>query len=96
MHLDHVARGAGIRRDDRRFAPRDAIEQRRLAGIGRPGDRHHQAVAQPFAAAARRRARRRSRLRSWPRDGQRRPDQILRHIGLVGEIDRALRSTPAP
>ncbi len=52
MHLDHVARGAGIGRDDRRLAPGDPVEQRRLAGIGRTGDRHHQAVAQSLAAAA--------------------------------------------
>src|SRR5262245_14317145 len=27
MHLEHVARGSGKRRDDRRLAPRQAIEQ---------------------------------------------------------------------
>ena len=51
MHFDHVARRAGGLRDDRRLAPREQIEQRRLAGIGRPDDRDGQAVAQPLAAA---------------------------------------------
>ena len=49
MHLDHVARGAGGGRHDRGLAPRDAIEQRRLAGIGGAGDHHPKPVAQPFA-----------------------------------------------
>ena len=54
MHLDHVARRAGVGRHDRGLAPRQAIEQARLAGIRRarrsqqPGPR----------AAARRDARR--------------------------------------
>jgi hypothetical protein len=52
MHLDHVARGAGIRRHDRRLALGDPIEQRGFAGIGWAGDGDHQTLAQAFAALA--------------------------------------------
>ena len=51
-HLDDVARRAGDRRGDRGLPPCDAVEQARLAGIGRTDDRHRDAVAQPLAAAA--------------------------------------------
>ena len=54
LHLDDVARGAGMRRDDRGLAPREVIQQRRLAGIRRTGDRDHQPFAQPFTPPLRR------------------------------------------
>ena len=57
-----------------------------LPAFGGPRDRHHQTVAQPFATRG-----------AGQRFGdlvaqalhnlQRRSDQVLRHIGLVGEID---------
>ncbi len=50
--LDDVARRAGDRRGDRGLAPRDAVQQTRLAGVGRADDRDHDAVAQPLAAPA--------------------------------------------
>ena len=49
LHLDHVARRAGMRRDDRDLAARELIDQRRLADIRRARDRDHQAVAQTFS-----------------------------------------------
>ena len=69
MHLDHVAGGAGEGRDDRGFAPRDAIEQRRLAGIRRTRDRDHDAFAQTLAARGigQRVRRSRSAARARPR-----------------------------
>ena len=48
--LDHVARRAGDRRGDRRLAPRELVQQARLAGVRRPDDRDRDAVAQPLAA----------------------------------------------
>ena len=50
MHLDHVARRPRHRRHDGDLALGDPVEQRRLAGVRRPGNRHHQPVAQPLAA----------------------------------------------
>ena len=35
LDLDHVARGAGVRRHDRDFPPRQLVDQRRLADIRR-------------------------------------------------------------
>ena len=49
--LQHVARGSRRGRHDRHVAPGQRIDQRRFADIRRPGDREHQAVAQPLAAA---------------------------------------------
>ena len=89
MHLDHVPRRPRERRHDRHLPLGDAIEQRRLAGVRRPGNRHHQAVAQPLAPA---RARQRfgDLVAEFARNRQRRPDQILRHVRLVGKIDARL------
>ena len=42
LDLDNVARGAGVRRDDRHLPPRQRIHQRRLAHIRRACDRNHQ------------------------------------------------------
>ena len=86
MHLDDVACGARPGRDDRRLAPGDPVEQRRLAGVGRTGDGHHQPVTQPLAAAAV--GQRRADLGfQVAGDRQRRCQQIVRHVGLVGKID---------
>ena len=65
------------------------LSKRRLAGVRRPGDRHHQAVAQSLAARG---AGQRFRdLVAQARAAiQRRRHQILRHIGLVGKIDPRL------
>src|SRR5215831_16712834 len=52
MDLDHIARGAGERRNDRCLAPRQPVQQCRLAGIRRPGNGNDETVAQPLAAAA--------------------------------------------
>ena len=54
LHLDDVARGAGMRRDDRDLAPRELIHQRRLADIRRTRDGDHEPVAQAFSSALRR------------------------------------------
>ena len=54
LHLDDVARGAGMRRDDRDLAPRQLIHQRRFADIRRSGDRDHQPIAQALAPPLRR------------------------------------------
>ena len=85
MDLDHVARGAGIRRHDRRLAPRQPIEQCRFSRIGRP------AMATTRPSRNVRRGRRRPILlqsRCAIAAQHKAPaDQILRHIGLVGKID---------
>ena len=52
MHLDDIAGGPGIGRDDGRLAPSEPIEQRRFPGIRRPRYRDDEAVAQTLAAAA--------------------------------------------
>ena len=102
MHLDHVARRAGERRDDRRFAARDPVEQRGLAGIGRPRDRDHQTFAQPFAARGVGRALRRFLFAATSQRLERLRGDIARDIGLVGEIDAGFGErlrfdqTPAP
>src|SRR5262245_22999416 len=49
MHLEHIPRGSGKRRDDRRLAPRQTIEQCRFARVRRPRDGNAQALAQPLA-----------------------------------------------
>ena len=89
MHLDHVAGGAGDRRHDRGLTLRNAIEQRRLAGIGRPGDHHPQALAQALAArgAGKRRV---DLVGQRPSERERAVDEILRHVAFVGKIDRGL------
>ena len=51
LHLDHVSGGAGDRRNDRRLALDQAIEQARLARIGRADHRDLDALAQSLAAA---------------------------------------------
>ena len=86
LHLDDVARGAGMRRYDRDLAPRQLIHQGRLADIRRTGNRNHEAVAQAFTLALCRKdffdfAQERFDLR------QRRRDQFRGHIALVGKID---------
>ena len=48
---DHVARGAGDRRDDRQLGAGQRIEQRALAGVGLAGDHHLDAFAQQRALA---------------------------------------------
>ena len=45
VHLDHVARGAGLFAHDRNIALGQRIQQTRLARIGRPGDDDSHAVA---------------------------------------------------
>ena len=50
MHLDHVARRAGGLRHDGGVAPRQKVEQRGFAGIGRADDGDAQPLAQPRAA----------------------------------------------
>ena len=50
--FDHVPRGARPRRDDRRLPADQRVQEGRLAGIGRPEDRHHEPLAQAFAPAA--------------------------------------------
>ena len=89
MHLDDVTGGPGMRRDDRRFAFRQQVEQRRLAGIRRPGDGHHQPLADALAAMAV--GQRRPDLGGqFAHHIQSRSDQLFRHVGLVGKIDTGL------
>ena len=86
MHLDHVAGRAGVGRHDRRLPPRDAIEQRRLTRVWRPGDRHHKPLAQPFAAMAVGQCATDLRI-ELARNRDRRRQQIFRHVPLVRKID---------
>ncbi len=89
MHLDHVARGPRMGRDDRGLAPRQPIEQARFAGIRRPGDRHHQPLPQPLAAmfVAQRFL---NLFKQFPRSMKCGRNQVLRDIRLVGKIDPRL------
>ena len=86
LHLDHIARGASMRRHDRHLAPRQCIHQRRLADIRRAGNRNNEPFAQTFTSRRCRKgflnlvAQRRN-LR------QRRRHQFFRHIAFVGKID---------
>ncbi len=89
MNFDHVARGAGMQRHDRSLAPRQAIEQRRLAGVRRAGNRNRQAFAQAFTLC--RCAKGFFDFGFQRRDlAQRRCDKLRRHVTLVGEIDPRL------
>ena len=51
MDLDDIACGPRLLRHDCRVAPRERIEQRRLADVGRSGDDDAEAVAEAFASA---------------------------------------------
>ena len=101
MHLDHVARGPRIRRDDRRFATREPIKERRFPGIGRAGNGDHEAVAQALAARAVG-ERRGDFAAQLLRSMKRRADEIFGHIGLIGKVDpgfdqrQRLDDLPAP
>ena len=86
LHLDDVARGAGMRRDDRHVTARQQIDQRRLADIRRASNRHHEAVTQTFTLALCRKHF--FDLRQQRFDlCERRRDQLRRHIAFVREID---------
>ena len=50
MHLDHVARGPRLLRNDGHVALGEGVQETRLAGIGRTGDHDVEAVAQTLAA----------------------------------------------
>ena len=52
MHLDHVPRGAGRGRDDRRVAPGQAVQEARLARIRSAEDGDGEAVAQALPLVA--------------------------------------------
>src|SRR5581483_9801705 len=89
LHLDDIARGAGMRGDDRDFTPRELVHQRRLADIRRTRDRDHKPVAQAFSSALCRKhffdfAEQRFDLR------ERRRDQFAGHVTFVGEVDAGL------
>src|SRR5271168_4942475 len=86
MDLDHVARSAGIRRHDRRLAPGKPVEQCRFAGVRRSGDGNDKTVSQTLAASAvgQRCCNHAAQL---PRSMKRWTDEILRYIGLIGEVD---------
>ena len=96
MHFDDVARGAGMRRDDRHLAPRQLVHQastcRHSAARRSPPPARRAAVRCGPAPPAPPRSRRadRSTLR------QRRRHQLVRHVALVGKIDRRPRPAPAP
>ncbi len=86
LHLDHVPRGARVRRHDRHLAPRQRIHQRGFADIRRTGDRDHQSLAQPLATSLRRQhildlAQQHFDLRP------RRRDQFGGHVAFIGKID---------
>src|SRR5262249_13410860 len=87
MEFEDVARGAGKRRDDRSLAPRQSIEQRRLARIPRTRDRNAQAFAQTLALPLARLA---DLLGQWPDEFERARHHILGDILLVGKIDAGL------
>jgi len=87
MDFEHVARGAGKRRHDRGFAPRQPIEQRRFAGIGRTGDGDPQPFAQPFPLPEACLA---DLLGQWPNERQRPRHSLFRDVVLVGKIDAGL------
>ena len=89
MHLDDVARGARLLRDDRHVAPGERVEQARLAGIGRAGDDDAEAVAQALAAvpSARWRA---IDSRSALDDGAGLDRDVGRHVAFVGEVEPGL------
>src|SRR5205823_3821476 len=86
LHLNDVARGAGMWRDDRDLAPRQLVHQRRLAHIRWTRDRDHQPLAQPLALSVPGKdlldfAQQRSGFcERWR-------DQLGGHIALVREID---------
>ena len=65
------------------------LSKRRLAGVRRARDRHHQTVAQPLAArgAGQRLGDLVAQAAQQSSAGR---DQILRHVGFVGEIDPRL------
>ena len=66
------------------------VQQGRLAGVRRTRNRHHQTIAQSLAPAGAGQRLARSRRAIAAQQCQRRRDQILRHIGLVGKIDPRL------
>ena len=55
-HLDHVARGSGNIRNDRRFALDQSIEQCRLAAIRGTTEHHPHTIAQLFRSGPRQEA----------------------------------------
>ena len=86
LHLDDIARGAGVRRHDRDLTARELIHQRRLADIRRSGDRDDETIAKPLAPPLPRQdfldlGQQRFDLR------QRRRDQFRRHVALVRKIN---------
>ena len=86
LHLDDVARGAGMRRDDRDLAPRQLIHQRRLADVRGTRDRNHQPLAQPLTSPLCRKHF--LDLTEQHFDFcQRRRQQFSGHVTFVGEID---------
>ena len=90
MDLDRIARRAGNGRDDRRLALGERIEQRRFAGIGRPGDHDGHTFADDLAGSPLRKR----RYEICPHRSQQareRPARERRHIRLVGEIDLGLQ-----
>ena len=89
VNLQHVARGAGLVRHDRDVAPRQTVDQARLAGIRRPDHGDRETRAQPLAAA-----RVVEVLRYFGRHaGQGRADGVhcsVRHVLLGREVDLGL------
>ena len=88
-HLDDVAGGAGLLRDDGGIAPGEHVHQAGLAGIGRSGDHHAEAVAQDLAAAGV------GQMRGHFRDqhlhrGLRGRGDGLGDVALIGEVERGL------
>ena len=88
MDLDDIAGRPRLLRHDCRVAPRERIQQRRLADVGRSGDDDAEAVAEPFA----------SPVGEMMRDGgeQLGDSSVGLHrsvggdIGLVGEVEAGL------
>ncbi len=88
MHLDHVAGGAGLLRDDGHVSAGERIEQARLAGVDRAGDDHAEAVAQTLAAAV-------GEMRGdggdeMGDDGVGLDRDVRRDVALVGEVEPGL------
>ena len=85
MHLDHVACRPGMGRDDRHLTPGDPVQQRRLAGIERAGDRNDSDLPQSLSP------RPSPKVLDFPPAKrltiERSHRDHRRHIGLVREVD---------
>ena len=85
MNLDNIAGGPRLLRDDGHVAARQRIQQARLAGVGRSGDDHAEAVAQALAAPVGEMMR--DAGEELRHDGIGLDAGVRGDVGLVGEIE---------